>query len=220
MESISLNSSDLPSYIAIEGPIGVGKTTLAERLSRTFNGELILEEAEENPFLERFYRDPKANALPTQLYFLFQRVKQLRALKQTDLFAPCRIADYLMDKDRLFARVTLDDDELYLYEQVYNQLTLDAPNPDLVVYLQAPIEVLKKRINQRGRLSEDTISAEYLERINEAYTHYFHYYDASPLLIVNASGLDIVSNETHYRELVERILSTRSGKHYFNPTTL
>jgi deoxyguanosine kinase len=215
-----LTSSDIPSFIALEGPIGVGKTTLAEKLSITFGGELILEKAEENPFLEKFYRDPKAHALPTQLFFLFQRVKQFQALRQNDMFAPCRIADYLMDKDRLFARVTLDNDELYLYEQVYNQLTLETPQPDLVVYLQAPVNVLKKRINHRGRESEETISDDYLQQINEAYTHYFHYYDKSPLLIVNASGLDIVSNDAHYQQLVERILSTKSGKHYFNPISI
>ena len=133
------------------------------------------------------------------------------------MFSPCHISDYLMDKDRLFARVTLDDDELHLYEQVYANLTLDAPSPDLVVYLQAPVEVLRNRIQSRGRHSEQPISVEYLQQITEAYTNYFHYYDKSPLLIVNASGLDIVSNDGDYDQLVERILSTKSGKHFFNP---
>jgi len=212
-----LNKSKCPGFIAIEGPIGVGKTTLARRLSKTFNSDLILEGAEENPFLEKFYHDPKSVALPTQLYFLFQRVKQLQELRQSDLFAPCRIADYLMDKDRLFARVTLDDDELHLYEQVYANLTLNSPTPDLVVYLQAPAEVLRSRIKNRGRMNEQPISMEYLQQITDAYTHYFHYYDKSALLIVNASGLDLVSNENDYQQLVEQILNTQSGKHYFNP---
>ena len=212
-----MNKSKCPGFIAIEGPIGVGKTTLARRLSKTFNSDLILEGAEENPFLEKFYHDPKSVALPTQLYFLFQRVKQLQELRQSDLFAPCRIADYLMDKDRLFARVTLDDDELHLYEQVYANLTLNSPTPDLVVYLQAPAEVLRSRIKNRGRMNEQPISMEYLQQITDAYTHYFHYYDKSALLIVNASGLDLVSNENDYQQLVEQILNAQSGKHYFNP---
>lgn len=212
-----MNNSELPGFVAIEGPIGVGKTTLAKRLSETFNSDLILEGAEENPFLDKFYQDPKSVALPTQLYFLFQRVKQLQELRQSDMFAPCHISDYLMDKDRLFARVTLDDDELHLYEQVYANLTLDAPTPDLVVYLQAPVDVLRDRIHARGRQNELPITQEYLQQITDAYTHYFHYYDKSPLLIVNASGLDIVSNEGDYNQLVERIISTKTGKHFFNP---
>jgi deoxyguanosine kinase len=213
-----LIESNLPGFVAIEGPIGVGKTTLARRLADTFESELILEAAEDNPFLDKFYQDPKSAALPTQLYFLFQRVKQIQKLRQSDLFSPCRITDYLMDKDRLFAHVNLDDDELHLYEQVYANLTIDVPKPDLVVYLQAPIEVLHTRIKTRGRRSEAPIDSEYLRKISDAYTNYFHYYDKSPLLIVNASGLDIVSNENDYQQLVSRILTTQSGKHYFNPS--
>lgn len=219
-EYTKLTYSELPGYVAIEGPIGVGKTSLANRLAETFSADLILEGAEENPFLEKFYQDPKSVALPTQLYFLFQRVKQLQELRQSDMFSPCSISDYLMDKDRLFARVTLDDDELHLYEQVYANLTLDAPTPDLVIYLQAPIKVLRDRIKIRGRDEERPISMEYLQQISDAYTHYFHYYDKSALLIVNASGLDIVNNENDYKQLVQRILKTHSGKHYFNPSAL
>lgn len=215
-----MNSSDIPAFIAVEGPIGVGKTTLARRLANSFNGELILEGVEENPFLEKFYSDPKGVALPTQLYFLFQRMKQIQELKQSDMFSPCRISDYLMDKDRLFAHVTLDDDELHLYEQVYNNLTFDAPTPDLVVYLQSPVEVLRERINQRARQFEQTISEDYLQKICDAYTDFFHYYDSSPLLIVNTSGMDIVSKEEDYQQLVEQILRTKTGKQYFNPSFL
>ena len=220
MEFEKLNKSALPSFVTIEGPIGVGKTTLAKKLSTSFQSELILEGAEKNPFLEKFYQDPKSVALPTQLYFLFQRIKQLQELRQSDMFSPCRIADYLMDKDRLFARVTLDDDELHLYEQVYANLTVDTPTPDLVVYLQAPIKVLRERIKSRGRRSEQPIRMEYLQQIVDAYTDYFHYYDKSALLIVNASGLDIVSNENDYQQLLKQILNTHSGKHYFNPRQL
>ena len=212
-----LTNSTLPAFVAIEGPIGVGKTTLARKLSTSFESDLILEGAEENPFLEKFYQDQKSVALPTQLYFLFQRIKQLQDLRQSDMFAPCRISDFLMDKDRLFARVTLDDDELHLYEQVYANLTVDAPTPDLVVYLQAPIEVLHDRIKTRGRNNEQPIKMGYLQKIVDAYTNYFHYYDKSPLLIVNASGLDIVRNENDYKQLVDRILNVQTGKHYFNP---
>ena len=133
--------SEEHKFIAVEGPIGVGKTTLAKKLSETFNGELLLEAAEENPFLERFYQDPVNGALPTQLFFLFQRVRQLQEIRQGDMFSPTHIADFLMEKDRLFARVTLGDDELRLYEQVYDNLTIDSPRPDLVIYLQAPVNV-------------------------------------------------------------------------------
>lgn len=220
MELEKLNKLTLPGFVAIEGAIGVGKTTLAKRLAETFNTDLILEGAEENPFLEKFYQDPKSVALPTQLYFLFQRVKQLQEFRQSDMFSPCNIADYLMDKDRLFARVTLDDDELHLYEQVYANLTLDAPTPDLVIYLQAPVDVLLNRIKLRGRSNEAPISMEYLQKITDAYTHYFHYYDKSPLLIVNASGLDIVKNENDYNQLVEQIMKSQSGKHFFNPSSI
>ena len=206
------------SFIAIEGPIGVGKTTLAKKLAQSLQSELLLEGASENPFLEKFYQDPKAGALPAQLYFLFQRTRQLQELRQGDMFAPNHIADFLMDKDRLFARVTLDSDELNLYEQVYNNLTIDAPTPDLVIYLQAPSDVLLKRIRNRGVSMENTINQDYLNQLSSAYTDFFHYYNASPLLIVNASGIDLVNNEQDYQQLLERIETTSSGRHYFNPT--
>jgi deoxyguanosine kinase len=208
------------SFIAIEGPIGVGKTTLANKLAQSLQGELVLESANENPFLEKFYQDPKAGALPAQLFFLFQRTQQLKELIQTDMFIQHRVADYLMEKDRLFARVTLNQDELNLYEQVYQNLTIDAPKPDLVIYLQAPVDVLLKRIRQRGVNMEFSISQEYLDKLSEAYTDFFHYYDSSPLLIVNASGIDLVNNEQHYNQLLERIENTTSGRHYFNPSAI
>lgn len=205
------------SFIAVEGPIGVGKTTLAKRLAETFNVDTLLEDGEANPFLERFYQNRKQAALPTQLYFLFQRAKKIQALRQNDLFEPVRVADFLMEKDRLFARFTLDADELHLYELVYDQLIINAPTPDLVVYLQASPDVLMRRIEKRGLTMERAIDRDYLIQLNEAYTHFFHFYDEAPLLIVNAEELDWVDNEIDYNSLVEYITQTQSGRHYFNP---
>jgi deoxyguanosine kinase len=210
----------LPRFVAVEGNIGVGKTTLAKRLASTFNYQTLLEAAEENPFLERFYLDRKRNALPTQLYFLFQRSQQFRELRQGDMFSPLRVADFLLNKDPLFARVTLDDDEFNLYKKVYDQLIIDAPKPDLVVYLQAPVETLMKRVKQRGVAAEQRIELEYLQQLNEAYTQLFHYYSDTPLLIVNATDIDLANNTEHYRELVEYMLTIRNGRHYYNPSTL
>lgn len=207
-------------YIVIEGPIGVGKTSLARRLAKSFSSELLLEGADENPFLERFYRSPREAALPTQLFFLFQRARQMQALRQGDIFNPVRVSDFLMEKDRLFAGLTLDDEEIKLYEQVYSQMTFDIPVPDLVVYLQAPAPVLLKRIRSRGIEHEQLIDPEYLERIVDAYARMFHYYDASPLLIVNAAEIDLVRNDQDYEALIERICRIQSGRHYFNPMSL
>ena len=204
-------------YVVVEGPIGVGKTSLARRLAQSFGSELVLEQDQENPFLERFYRNPRAAAFPAQLYFLFQRAKQLGELRQQDLFAPVRVADYLLDKDRLFARITLEDDEYALYEQVYARLSLDAPRPDLVVFLQAPIDTLLERIARRGIRYEKYIEAGYLEKLIDAYTRYFHQYTASPLLIVNAAAIDPVGDSRDFEELFEAIRRTRRGRHFFNP---
>lgn len=204
-------------YIVVEGPIGVGKTSLARRLAATFETELLLEGADENPFLERFYRNPRETALPTQLYFLFQRARQMQALRQGDIFRPVRVADFLMEKDRLFAGLTLDDEELKLYEQVYAQMTLDAPTPDLVIYLQAPVEILRARIRARGIAHEQIMDPSYLEKVVDAYARLFHYYDAAPLLIVNASSIDPLHNEEDYAALLERIDGIGSGRHFFNP---
>jgi deoxyadenosine/deoxycytidine kinase len=204
-------------FVVVEGPIGVGKTSLARRLARSFGSELILEQAEENPFLERFYRNPRAGALPTQLFFLFQRTRQLEDIRQHDLFDTVRVADYLLDKDRLFARLTLDDEEFGLYEQIYARLAIDTPVPDLVIYLQAPIDVLLERIARRGIRYEQQIDRGYLERLQEAYARFFHAYDTSPLLIVNAAQADFVSNDRDYEQLFEQVRRVRKGRHYYNP---
>ena len=182
-------------YIVIEGPIGVGKTSLARRLAETLSADLILEQAESNPFLERFYRDPVGAALPAQLHFLFQRVQQLAAFRQDDLFSSIRVSDYLLEKDRLFARVTLDEAEFGLYDQIYSRVVIDPPKPDLVIFLQAPVDVLLQRITRRGIKAEQLIERAYLERLNEAYSRFFHDYDAAPLLIVNAAAIDPTSND-------------------------
>lgn len=212
-----MSSTHHLSLIAVEGPIGVGKTSLAKRLAETFNGELLLEGAEENPFLERFYRDSKSAALPTQLFFLFQRARQMQALRQGDMFKPMRAADFIMKKDRLFAQLTLDEDELELYSQVYDSLTLDVPAPDLVIYLQAPIDVLHARIRKRGLSSEQNIKTQYLQSIVDAYADFFYNYNETPLLIINASEIDLVNNDNDYNELLKQVGSIRSGRHYFNP---
>jgi len=208
---------DIPGYIVVEGPIGVGKTSLARRLAESFETDLLLEGAGENPFLERFYQDPRSGALPAQLFFLFQRARQIQAMRQADLFQPVRVADFLMEKDRLFAEVTLDAEELKLYDQVYNHLAVDAPVPDLVIYLQAPEDVLLKRIARRGIKYERKIEASYLRRLSEAYARMFLDYEAAPLLIVNAAHIDLVDNEDDYQALLEQIHTTTTGRQYFNP---
>lgn len=212
-----LEGRALPKYVVVEGAIGTGKTTLAKLLADTFNYETLLEAPEENPFLSRFYAGEKNAALSTQLFFLMQRTQMLSQISQADLFAPVRVADYLMEKDHLFAQVTLDRDELALYEQVYNHLTLNAPKPDLVVYLQATPEVLLERIQQRGIAAERNIDGAYINRLNEAYSRFFHFYDAAPLLIINAASLDWVNSVEDYNNLVRYMLNTTSGRHYYNP---
>lgn len=204
-------------YIVVEGAIGVGKTSLAKRLATSFNAALMLEQADENPFLERFYRNPRAAALPTQLFFLFQRAKQLEALHQHDLFAATRVADYMFDKDRLFAGLNLDADELDLYQKVYVRLAVDIPKPDLVIYLQAPTATLLERIARRGIRYEQQIEPAYLDRLNDAYARYFYEYRESPLLIVNAAQADFVHRDHDYQQLLSELGRLKPGRQYFNP---
>src|SRR5262245_3927805 len=204
-------------YIAVEGPIGVGKTSLARRLAATLNAQLVLEQAGENPFLERFYRNPRGGALPAQLFFLFQRAQQQGALAQADMFGSVRGSDYLLAKDDLFARMILDDEEYGLYRQVHERLAINAPKPDLVVYLQAPVDVLLDRIARRGIAHENLIDRTYLTRLNEAYARFFLAYEAGPLLIVNAAAIDPVNNDADYEELLGQIARTVRGRLYYNP---
>lgn len=217
-EGFDLRGRTPPGYIAVEGPIGVGKTTLARRLAALFGYPLLVEDAHENPFLERFYRNRREAALATQLFFLFQRAQKLGDLRQEDIFARNRVADFLIEKDPLFARVNLDSDEYQLYQRVYQQLRIDAPRPELVIYLQASTEVLQARIEQRGISAERGIERDYLERLNEVYSEFFLYYDDAPLLIVNASEIDLANDERDFQHLVDYLLDIRSGRHYFNPT--
>jgi deoxyadenosine/deoxycytidine kinase len=204
-------------YMVVEGPIGVGKTTLARKLAQSLGGEALLERAEDNPFLERFYQDPRAAALPTQLHFLFQRSRQLTALRQGDLFRSVVVSDFMMEKDRLFAQVTLDEHEMRLYEQVYSHVAVRVPPPDLVIYLQAPVHVLQERIARRGITWEQNISVDYLERLADVYLQFFHRYEAAPLLIVNASEIDLAHSDQDYRLLLVQIDGLRGGRHYLNP---
>ena len=215
---MDLSDKKIPNYIAVEGPIGVGKTTLTKYLAESFNYETLLERAEDNPFLERFYAAERNAALSTQLFFLFQRAQQVNSLHQTDMFCPVRVADFLIEKDQLFAQATLDKDELNLYQQVYEHVTIDAPTPDLVIYLQAPSDVLLQRIEKRGINNEQVINAGYLNKLNEAYARFFHFYDKSPLLIVNATDIDWINKPEDYHKLVEYLLTITSGRHYYNPT--
>jgi deoxyadenosine/deoxycytidine kinase len=204
-------------YIVVEGPIGVGKTHLVKRLAESFSGSTLFEQPEHNPFLEKFYLYPKQSALPTQLSFLMQRVKVSKELQQDDLFTDLQIADFMVEKDRLFAQITLDDDELALYNMVYDNLTMHHRSPDLVIYLQAPLSVLKARVTQRGIGYEQRIEDAYLQRLTDSYADFFHYYDDSPLLIVNAEQIDLVNNEADYQNLLVQIANLQSGRQYYNP---
>lgn len=215
-----MNTHKPLSFVVVEGPIGVGKTSLARRLAETLHAHVLLEGADTNPFLERYYEDPRRAALPTQMYFLLQRARQIQDLRQNDLFRAACVADFLLDKDRLFAQLTLQSDELHLYEMMYASLALNAPAPDLVIYLQAPVDVLVARVRKRGHAYERHIDANYLKKISDAYTEFFYRYDQAPLLIVNAAEIDLVNRDEDYTQLLERIRSIRSGRHYFNPSPI
>jgi len=217
--SVSAGSIGKPRFIAVEGPIGVGKTALARRLADSLSASLILEEVVENPFLERFYRDGRPAALPAQMFFLFARARQLETLRQSDLFASVRVADYLFAKDRLFAELNLDPDELALYDQVADKLGVEAPVPDLVIYLQASVDVLMERIARRGIDYERMLDRSYLERLADTYARFFHSYNEGPLLIVNASDIDPVHNDADYEQLFQQIERTTGGRHFFNPVS-
>lgn len=204
-------------YIVVEGPIGSGKTTLARKLADMFPVNLLLENASANPFLPRFYQDAPRYALPTQMFFLFQRVEQIRELGQRDMFNHATIADFFLEKDQLFAQLNLDDEEYALYRQMYQHLHVQVPTPDLVIYLQSPVDTLYERVNQRGTNYEQEIAREYLSRLADAYSTFFHQYDGAPVLIVNNENLDITENDAAMKMLLERIMQIRGRREFFNP---
>ena len=209
-----------PEFIVVEGPIGVGKTSLAKRLADSLACPRLLEQAEENPVLERFYRDARAAAFPAQLHFLFQRSRQLEQLRQRDLFANRLVADFMFQKDRLFAELNLAREELALYDEVYGRLSMDAPRPDLVGYLQAPVDVLLPRGRRLDRAMERSLSTAYLARLADAYARFVYFYQESPVLIVNAAEINPVESAADYAALLAEICRPRRGRHYFNPSPL
>ena len=210
-------SADSSRYIVIEGPIGVGKTSLARKLAESLEADLVLEEVFANPFLERFYQDGQSAALPAQMFFLFARARQVEDLRQADLFSRVRVSDYLFAKDQLFAELTLAPEEQSLYNQVVESLNVQAPVPDLVIYLQSTVDALLDRIARRGVPFERAIDRRYLEKVTEAYARFFHEYNEGPLLIVNASQIDPINNPADYEQLFRQIERTTGGRHFFNP---
>lgn len=217
MSITGVNLTEKFPYIVVEGPIGCGKTTLVLKLADKYPVNLLLENAEANPFLPRFYQDAPRYALPTQLFFLFQRTSQISDLTQRDMFAKATIADFFLEKDPIFARLNLDDEEFALYRQMYQHLQLKASSPDLVIYLQTPVDALLERIEQRNVNYERDIPREYVARLADAYSEFFHGYDASPLLIVNNEKLNIAEDDASLDLLIERITQTKGRREFFNP---
>ena len=206
-------------YIAIEGPIGVGKTSLAELLSKELGARLVLEDFEDNPFLPDFYNDPERFGFQTQLFFLLQRYRQQQDLRQVDMFQKLLITDYMFVKDRLFASLNLDDKEMHLYDTVASLLERNIIRPDLVIYLQADTDVLMKNIAKRGRNMERSVTWEYIDALNQVYTEYFFRYQDTPLVIINTDNIDFVENEKDLKEVIDYIRQPVSGTKFFNPVS-
>jgi deoxyguanosine kinase len=203
-------------YIVVEGPIGVGKTSLAQRLAEHLGADILLEKPQENPFLERFYQDPQRHAMSTQLFFLFQRINEVRDQAQMDLFNTRTVSDYLFDKDALFARLNLSDDEFKLYQNIYQSLAPQAPTPDLVIYLQASTDTLVERVHRRGHDYERLVRDDYLARLSDSYREFFHQYEDAPLMMVNSENLNFVDNDADFKLLLERIEGMRGPREFFS----
>ena len=216
IESIPLQLES--KYIVVEGPVGSGKTSLAKRIAEHVDGKLILEEPEKNPFLENFYKDPRSNALPTELSFLFQRSKLLESINQEELFSSQSITDFLFDKDIIFTELNLTQEEIELFQKVKTSLSIKPPEPDLVIYLQAPVDVLMTRIKMRSPSIDGSIDKDYLEKLADSYAKFFYYYDSAPVLVVNAESIDPIHNENHFHMLFTELVSVKYGKHFFNNT--
>ena len=206
-----------PRYLVVEGPIGVGKTTLAQQLAEALRRPLLLEPVQTNPFLRQFYQSRRANALQTQLFFLLNRARIISDVPHDDLVGPQLVADFLLEKDRLFARLNLNKHEFELYEQLHDAVAPEPPRPDLVIYLQAPAEVLRRRIRRRGIAFEQRIEERYLNAVVNAYTRFFHSYDQAPLLVVNAAEIDFANNQSHLQALLDQVAAMEGSRSYFNP---
>lgn len=203
-------------YVVVEGPIGVGKTSLTRRLAHHLNAKSMLEKPEENPFLAKFYLDPTRHALATQLFFLFQRGNEVRELTQMDFFQQHTVADYLFDKDMLFAQLNLSDAEFSLYQQIYQNLAVQAPAPDLVIYLQASVETLLTRVHRRALRYEQNITDDYLVRLAQSYSEFFYHYNEAPVLVVNSDNLNLIDNDDDFALLLQRINDMRGAREFFS----
>jgi deoxyguanosine kinase len=215
-----MEGKNTPKNIIIEGPIGVGKSSLSEKLAASLGSSLLLEKPTENPFLERFYKSPRRYSLPTQLFFLFQRVQQLADAEAQAVVGVGQVSDFMLAKDPMFAQLTLETEEAALYHQVYQSLCIDVATPDLMIYLQAPVATLQGRIKKRSIKYEQNIETIYLERLSDAYTNYFHHYTESPLLIVNAADINPIDSDDDYHALLNHITQIDAGKHFFNPLSV